>query len=106
MTATIHRLPVRPTLRPLDFRSPLPTATRDHYGREMLAIATKLQEAVSSIESAAASADRETALRRGAEALEASLFHTLTILGCSHDDIDIRRLLAAREAARTRRNDG
>lgn len=105
MSATIHRLPVRPCLRAIGADAALPTTTRDYYGREMLAIAENLQEAAKHISRSATAYNRDQALRRGSDALEASLFHALTVLGCAHDDIDIRRLLAAREADRARHHE-
>lgn len=42
----------------------------------------------------------DTAIREGANELEAALFHALTALGCLNDDRDLRNLLVSRLARR------
>jgi hypothetical protein len=99
MMGTVHRLPVRPSPRLVGAR-PTPSVTLAHFDRELRQIAISLHEATGHFGMLATEAVSETALSEGAVALEAALFHALTLNGCRNDDKLLRDMLHDRASRR------
>ncbi|AYC99996.1 hypothetical protein [Neorhizobium sp. NCHU2750] len=94
MTATIHRFPVRPKPRPVDPREKnLPQLTEDHFERELREIARRLHEATGHFGMLATEPVGNSAITEGCIALQAALFHALTLDGCRNETMPLRQLL-------------
>ena len=94
MSATIHRLPVRPALRAVD------THPASFFQRELGAVAVNLNDAAGRFAKLSGSATDEASIAEGTRSLEAALFHALTLCGCLQADRALRDLLLSRLAQR------
>lgn len=94
MTAEIVRLPVRPAPRLAAAGTKnLPAITADHFERELREIARRLHEATSHFGMLASEPVIETAISEGCIALQAALFHALTLDGCRNETMPLRQML-------------
>jgi hypothetical protein len=80
--------------------SPGPAASQ-HFNMEIQAIIVSIQEACGHYGWLPAGNSGEISLTSGAAALEAALFHAMTLSGCREEDRELRNLLNARLSART-----
>lgn len=94
MSAKIYWLPVRPSPRLAAGNTQnLPPITSDHFERELREIARRLHEATSHFGMLASEPVIETAISEGCIALQAALFHALTMDGCRNETIPLRQML-------------
>lgn len=100
MSADIFPFPARPALRLVEPARPVPPAARAHFESELRQISTKLLEAAGHFRMLASEPVADTAAIDGAEALEAALFHALTLKGCSSVDRPLREMLLRRLSQR------
>lgn len=94
MSATIHRLPVRPALRAVE------TRPASFFQRELGAVAVNLNDAAGRFAMLSDRASDEASILGGTRSLEAALFHALTLCGCLQADRPLRDLLLSRLAQR------
>nr|CAD6412802.1 hypothetical protein REQ54_01065 [Rhizobium sp. Q54] len=99
MTAQIlpfpRRAPRLPSLGELLQRRNDPALS--YHEREQLAVAIDMHRAAGHFLSLPDDQQRrEASIAAGSEALEAALFHALSLKGCLNRDLELRRLLAAR----------
>lgn len=89
MSAEIFRLPMRPALRAVP-------SHQTHFEIELREIAMSLHAATGHFSQATRQKSPETAIDIGSEALEAALFHALTLKGCRNEDGALREMLLQR----------
>jgi hypothetical protein len=94
MSATIHRLPVRPALHAVK------THPASFFQRELGAVAVNLNDAAGRFGMLSDRASDEASIAEGTRSLEAALFHALTLCGGLQADRALRDLLLSRLAQR------
>lgn len=96
MSADIVRFPVRPAPR-LAAASPknLPDLTTDHFDRELREIVRRLYEATKHFGMLLSEPVKDTAISEGCIALQAALFHALTLDGCRTETLPLRQMLVS-----------
>lgn len=92
--AEVIRFPVRPSPRLASSDDhAVPQLAIDHSGRELREVAVRLHEATGHFGMLVREPVGKSAIREGCIALQAALFHALTLDGCSNETRELRQML-------------